>query len=90
MEIKGILFDKDGTLIEFGSMWISISKNVIGDVLEKYNIDGGESLMEELLLKKDVSGIKYVGVLSGVGAQEDLKINAHNIIPSVGHIGEVL
>lgn len=36
------------------------------------------------------SGIKSIGVLSGVGVQDDLKGNAHKVIPSVGHLEEVL
>ncbi|MGB6128325.1 MAG: HAD family phosphatase [Psychrilyobacter sp.] len=61
MKIKGILFDKDGTLIKFGSMWISISKNIIGDIFKKYNIDGGEALIEKLFLKIGISGHEVDG-----------------------------
>lgn len=36
MEIKGVLFDKDGTLLEFHQMWLKVSQGVVGVLLERY------------------------------------------------------
>ena len=32
-QIKGIIFDKDGTLADFGSFWIPVAEKVIHDIL---------------------------------------------------------
>lgn len=38
MNIRGILFDKDGTLIEFEAMWLSITNKVIDDLFKEFSI----------------------------------------------------
>lgn len=48
MDIKGVLFDKDGTLLEFHQMWLTVSQRVVGVLLERYPahaITGAESLL---------------------------------------------
>ncbi|MCD8197577.1 MAG: HAD family hydrolase [Lachnospiraceae bacterium] len=53
MEIKGILFDKDGTLIDFHKVWVPAAVRVAERLCGKYGVPGKE---EELLLKMGVSG----------------------------------
>ena len=36
MEIKGVLFDKDGTLLEFHQMWLKVSQGVVAALLTRY------------------------------------------------------
>jgi len=49
-EIEGILFDKDGTLLEFSSLWVSWAKQLLDDVGEKANLSmiDRETLANEL------------------------------------------
>ncbi|CAH2212160.1 HAD family hydrolase [Tepidibacter aestuarii] len=49
MKIKGILFDKDGTLIDFHSVWIEISNRVVENLLIDLNIETTTELTYELL-----------------------------------------
>ncbi len=35
--IKAIIFDKDGTLIDFDSFWVTISEYAIKEMLEALN-----------------------------------------------------
>lgn len=39
MKIKGILFDKDGTLIDFFSLWLGAAERAIPKFLENNNIN---------------------------------------------------
>ncbi|MBY5944537.1 HAD family hydrolase [Photobacterium rosenbergii] len=36
MEIKGVLFDKDGTLLEFHQMWLKVSQGVVAALLAHF------------------------------------------------------
>ncbi|WP_342506617.1 HAD family hydrolase [Sporosarcina sp. FSL K6-2383] len=51
--IKGILFDKDGTLIEFNSLWIDSTYEFLKNITEIYN---QESKLEELAFKVGLEG----------------------------------
>ncbi|MCD8248863.1 MAG: HAD hydrolase-like protein, partial [Lachnospiraceae bacterium] len=53
MEIKGILFDKDGTLINFHKVWVPAAARVAERLCEKYGVPEKK---EEVLLKMGVSG----------------------------------
>ncbi|MEH7480971.1 HAD family hydrolase [Neobacillus drentensis] len=48
MEIKGILFDKDGTLLKFNELWIPIANEVIEELLESIGYKENEALKEKL------------------------------------------
>jgi phosphoglycolate phosphatase len=37
-EVDGILFDKDGTLLDFGTLWINWSKNFIDRIVEQKDV----------------------------------------------------
>ncbi|WHZ57417.1 HAD family hydrolase [Metabacillus hrfriensis] len=48
MEIKGILFDKDGTLLQFREIWIQISYEIIDELLNRIEDKGNTTLKEKL------------------------------------------
>lgn len=48
MEIKGILFDKDGTLLRFKEIWIQIANEVIEELLTSIEEKENETLKEKL------------------------------------------
>lgn len=53
--IKGILFDKDGTLIEFNALWIQVTSNIVQHLLQKYQVSANyyEPMLAELGIKQD-------------------------------------
>ena len=57
--VKAIIFDKDGTLIDFDSFWITVSENTINYILKKLNRE--DIPLEEMLgaigVKNGVSDI---------------------------------
>ncbi|NGP44529.1 HAD family hydrolase [Bacillaceae bacterium SIJ1] len=50
MGIKGILFDKDGTLLQFGTVWIKVMNEVIDDILDVIGETGNKALKNRLCL----------------------------------------
>lgn len=62
MKIKGIIFDKDGTLIQFDAFWISVSVNAINQILKQLNRE--DIPVEEILLS--------IGVENGVADTDGL------------------
>jgi phosphoglycolate phosphatase len=48
-EVDGILFDKDGTLLEFGSLWIGWSKNLIDRIVEHTQVAFDKDQLAETL-----------------------------------------
>ncbi|USK33446.1 HAD family hydrolase [Bacillus sp. F19] len=50
MKIKGILFDKDGTLLQFGSIWIKVVEGVIDELLKMIGETGNCNLKKQLCL----------------------------------------
>ncbi len=48
MKIKGILFDKDGTLLEFNRTWRPIASQVIDEVASHYNFKDKKALAESI------------------------------------------
>lgn len=48
MEIKGILFDKDGTLLQFDTVWIKVMDEVIEELLKLIGETGNRTLKKRL------------------------------------------
>lgn len=49
MKIRGILFDKDGTLIDFYSLWLSATETVIPNFLEENGLPSDERTIKVVL-----------------------------------------
>ncbi|WP_310603941.1 HAD family hydrolase [Anaerosporobacter sp.] len=49
MRIKGVLFDKDGTLIDFFSLWLKAATEVIPKLMKELSIDSMPEMKEYLL-----------------------------------------
>ena len=49
MSIKGILFDKDGTILDFNSTWIPAAKLIIRKLLEEYSHAQDDDLEKALM-----------------------------------------
>ena len=47
MKISGILFDKDGTLLDFNAFWIPAARHVIRRILSDYSIPETDAHMEK-------------------------------------------
>ncbi len=56
MEIKGILFDKDGTLIDFYEVWATAAEPVMERILKKYGLSEKNQMKEKLLETLGVHG----------------------------------
>lgn len=48
MQTKAILFDKDGTLIDFEKIWVNVSRYAVKEILKKFNM---ECVPEERMLE---------------------------------------
>ena len=74
MNTKAVIFDKDGTLLDFDSFWVEISYNAIREILEKIeikNIDANE-ILEFMGVKNketDITGVLCHGTYAQL-AQE--------------------
>ena len=73
--IRGILFDKDGTLLDFNSMWIPIAIGLTREVIKELEISSIKDINSKLLNSIGVTHgiINPSGVLS-VGTVEDIKV----------------
>lgn len=81
MEIKGILFDKDGTLLEFDRTWRPIATQVVDEVAKKYNIIDKVSLKESIGLYEN--RIDPAGSLSA-GTNKDVALDMYRILEKEG------
>lgn len=74
MKPDTIFFDKDGTLMDFDSFWISVSYGAVNDVLKKYKPKSGNSDITKILSllgvensKTDIDGILCKGTYAEIG-----------------------
>lgn len=47
--IKGILLDKDGTLLDFNSLWIPVAAALAEELIKDFNLEKNSDIKEELL-----------------------------------------
>ncbi len=72
MAIKAIVFDKDGTLLDFDAYWVTVSRLALEDLVQKLNIKdiSVDTLLEAFGVHggiTDVRGILCWGTYSGMG-----------------------
>lgn len=58
MRIKGVLFDKDGTLIDFYSLWLQAAEAVIPKLMQKLSLNNTPKMQQYLF--------RTIGVIDGV------------------------
>lgn len=80
MKIKGILFDKDGTLLEFNKTWRPIANQVVNEVAKKYGIKNKVELAQAIGVFKDMIDSK--SSLSS-GTNKDVAMDMLAVIKSI-------
>lgn len=72
-QIKGILFDKDGTLIDFHAFFVKVANDLVEKCIENFDLPKDPFLKEELLKAIGLEGneIDPQGILSS-GTSRDL------------------
>lgn len=81
MVIKGILFDKDGTLLEFDKTWRPIANQVVDEVAKHYSFDDKIALAESIGLY--ASHIDSKGSLSA-GTNKDVALDMLTVLKANG------
>ena len=80
---KAIIFDKDGTLIDFDSFWITVSVNTIKYILKELNRD--DIPLDELLSSIGVeNGISDIDGLLCKGTYEQIALAFNDILKKYG------
>jgi phosphoglycolate phosphatase len=79
--IKGILFDKDGTLVEFNSLWVESTYAMIHSIVKEYSKDDMIEKSQEIahLIGLDGNDVKEDGLIAG-DTSEDLSIVISNAV----------
>ena len=83
MPLKGIIFDKDGTLIDFDACWISVCREAMSRVLKSAGAD--LSLVDKILFRLGVKdGAADIDGILCSGTYEQMGEVAYEIISSSG------
>ena len=83
MAIKSIIFDKDGTLINFDAFWISVSENAIRILLNYVRRD--DVPMDEMLASIGVeNGVSDIGGLLCGGTYEEIALAFNSVLEKYG------
>ena len=96
MNIEAIIFDKDGTLIDFDAFWVTVSVRAIEDVLKRFDKDCGVAvsrILEELGVHNgatDINGILCQGTYEQIGCviykilkESECKVSCNEVVEAV-------
>jgi phosphoglycolate phosphatase len=64
MTIRGVLFDKDGTLIEVNDTWVPLYRRMLGDLFGT-DVEGADRMMEVAGLDRATAKFKPGSILAG-------------------------
>lgn len=73
MEIKGLLFDKDGTLLEFHQMWLQVAKGAAADTLNAYPAESSSY--------DNNTNVDITALLAAIGVHGDY-VDNHGLLAS--------
>ena len=83
MSIKGIIFDKDGTLIDFDAFWVSLSVSALKDILN--NLKREDIPVEEFLEVFGVhDGVTDIDGILCKGTYEEMGIAVQGVLEKHG------
>ena len=62
MAIRMVIFDKDGTLMDFDSFWVTVSRLAVADILEELHADAGlaDALLSAMGVTEGVTDVQGV------------------------------
>lgn len=82
MKVDAIIFDKDGTLIDFDAFWVALSTKAIEDILKKINVGIKTTDVLQAFGVKD--GVTDVNSVLCKGTYEEMGEIFHNILSENG------
>ena len=94
MNTKAIIFDKDGTLLDFDSYWVTVSRVALADILAK--TDAVDVTVDDLLLAigvhdgvTDIDGILCWGTYAGIAEVLHQTLVAHGCTMPLDRFTEI-
>ena len=83
MKTEGIIFDKDGTLIDFDAFWVAVSKKALDRVLIKFNMEKVD--VNEIFLAFGVhDGVTSINGVLCKGTYEQMGCIVYDILCKYG------
>ena len=84
MKIAAIIFDKDGTLIEFDKFWVNVAKNAIESILKKLQVvdNFGNEILQAIGVK---DGVTDVNSILAKGTYLQIAQEIHRILVNNGY-----
>lgn len=83
MKTKAIIFDKDGTLIDFDAFWVSISKEAVDKILNE--IDANNIDADEILKALGIhDGVTHINGVLCYGTYEEMAEVIYNVLKEHG------